>query len=234
VLNLRSNRRQARIALNGQFLRCRLSFHSATAAVIADPIPAVLRDRIVIDIVNPGRVHIRHGSVVVQVSVIPIGAVVSAARVAIAVLDASVVADVRCPVSPMPAIVAIFKSPPGGRPKRSHIRRQHPGAWNPVIAGACVIPVTWRPNIIVARAGRLLIIGQWRRRLRGYDGWIGSVLIGIVFRGRIVCLAGFVGRSLGRGSRLGSGFGGSQVTISRIAGNICRRRLFLTGTKYKE
>lgn len=48
---------------------------------------------------------------------------------------------------------------------------------------------------------------------------ISSVLIGIVFWRRIVGWA-----------RLGAGRGGSQVSISRIAGNICRlglSRLFL-------
>lgn len=79
---------------------------------------------------------------------------------------------------------------------------------------------------------------------------IGRVLIGIVFRGRIVCFARVVVRrcrhSLTRRYRFGTGLAeGSQVTISRIAGKICRLRisrvtlgdlvlLLLAGTEYKE
>jgi hypothetical protein len=201
-----------------------VSFHSAAAAVIADPIPPLARDRVIINIVNHGTVYVRRGLVIVQVPMVPIGAVVPAARVTVAIVDAPVVADVRRPISSMPAIVAIFRSPPGGRPESSYVRRQDPGGWNPVEAGACVIPVAGRPNVIVAGAGRLLIIGQRRRRLRGYHGLIGSVLIGIVFRGRIVCLARLVGRR--RGYRLGSRLAdGGQIAVGRIAGNICGLRL---------
>lgn len=65
VLNLRSYRRQARIAPDGQFLRCRVSFHSTVTAVIADPTGPRVRHRIVIDIMNGGGVNVRHGPVVV-------------------------------------------------------------------------------------------------------------------------------------------------------------------------
>ena len=71
---------------------------------------------IVVNIVNDVDVNIRYRAVVFNPAVIPIRAIISTARVSIAIIDAAVIADVRTPVAAMPMIGAAIVTPPGRRP----------------------------------------------------------------------------------------------------------------------
>lgn len=94
-----AHRRCPRVAHHGQFLARRPRVDAAAATVIANAIASVVRNIVVVNIVNHRNVHIGYGAVVVDSAVIPVGAIVTAARVSIAVIDATVVADMRTPVA---------------------------------------------------------------------------------------------------------------------------------------
>ncbi len=160
--------------------------NSAAPAVVADPIAAVVWHLIVVNIVNDVDVNIRYRAVVVQPALIPIGAVIAAAGISITVIDAAIVADVRTPVARVPMVVPAIKTPPRRRPECIYIRGEHPRSRNPIITGVCIAPGTGRPNVIVARSGRLGVVGEGRRRFGSLDGlFVGIALIVILRIGRI-------------------------------------------------
>jgi hypothetical protein len=114
--------------------------------------------------VDVAAVHMHDRGVVVEVVAAPLSAGKAKAAVTKAVVDASVVADVRTPVSLMEAILAAFPTPEGGRPQRAFIRGGHPCAGNPVVALVAVGPVSGCPHHAGLYAGGLLVDGQGRRR----------------------------------------------------------------------
>jgi hypothetical protein len=218
MLNLRGHWRRPRIVQHSQFLLRGPRVHSSTPAVVADAIAAIVGHSVVINIVSNRRIHIRDRAVVIHGAVIPISAVVAAARISKAVIDAAVVTNMRTPVAGMPQIGAIIVTPPRRRPERVYPRRQHPRTGNPVVAGVCIIPVAGRPNVIVAGSGRLAVVGKRRRRFRGLDrlliGGILSIIRWIVAsRGRVA----LSGRRCGWGLLLRRLLNGSQISIGWIS-----------------
>jgi hypothetical protein len=163
---------------HGQLLRRGPRLHSASTSVIANPIAAAVRHRVIVDIVHNGNIYVGHRAVVTQRAVIPIRAVIATAGITVAVVDAAIKANMRTPVARVPLVDVIVVAPPGRRPKRAYIRGHNPGAWNPVIAGTGIAPVAWRPNIIVAGSGRLAVIGKGRRRFGRLHGLrVGSLIV---------------------------------------------------------
>src|SRR5690349_8223203 len=97
-------------------------------------------------------------------SVTPVATVVAVAGITIAVIDATVVADFGCPVTVIPVveIVVVVVRPIAGRPVKVWLGWLHPGAWDPVITNIAPVPITWHPDKVFARTGRLLINGKRR------------------------------------------------------------------------
>src|SRR5215469_15388160 len=115
-------------------LRCRTRLKSAVAAVVADLAVIVHNDGFVIDIVDIGDVDIIHRAVVSEDAAMPVAAFIAIARVAEAIVNAAVEADVRAPVSCMPHIEAAAPAPIAGRPQLANGRRTNPDAGHPVVA----------------------------------------------------------------------------------------------------
>lgn len=99
VLNLSVYGRDPRITHYCQLLGCGPGLDSATSAVVTDATAAVVRDIVVVEIVNPGGIYIRDAAVIVDSTVIPISAVIAATGISIAVIDVAVVTDVGTPVA---------------------------------------------------------------------------------------------------------------------------------------
>ena len=174
---------------HGCFLRSGAGINAAAATVITGA-NAVVLDRIVVDVMNAGSVYVRDRRVVVDAIVVPVGAVIAAARVAVAVVDAAVVTHVTAPIAGMPEITSVVISPPRRRPERANPGSQYPSPGNPIISGGCVIPVPGVPQVIITRSWGLVIFGQRRRRLAGLDVliivrsllrvWIVTLILGVV------------------------------------------------------
>jgi hypothetical protein len=80
-----------------------------------------------------------------------------------AIVHTAIVSNVRPPIARVKSIVSIIESPVTRCPKKTIMRRPHPNARHPIIAIVTISPVAWCPKIIINRAWRLCIKGQWRR-----------------------------------------------------------------------
>jgi hypothetical protein len=150
---------------------------------------------IVVHMVDLITVHMIDGCVVVEGVIAPVASLVTITAVAVAVIDATVKTDVRAPIAVVPVIPIAIEPPVSRSPERPNPGGQHPGARHPVVSIRRVGPVAWRPQIVVARGRRLIVIGQSRRRLGGHV--LGSIRVArLVVILPIVLLAGLL---LGRG-----------------------------------
>ena len=164
------------------FCRPRPHLHAA-GTVVTDAIVSgvVVDDRVVIDIVNHSRIHVVDVPVVVESVAVPISSLVAEADVAEAVIDTPVVADVTTPIAAVVTVTSAIIAPIAGSPECSLVGRPHPCSWNPVVAAGVIVPIPGSPDVAVARARRLFILRQWRRRLGSVlSGLIGTLVIGLV------------------------------------------------------
>lgn len=126
-------------------------------AIVVDNRRVMHNRRIHIRVVNERWSHMHHGSVIEKAVASPFAAGKTDAHVTEAIVHASVVADVRAPVSSMKDVRAAFKTPVGRRPKQAWLRSRHPCAWNPVVALRPIRPISRRPQVPFFRAGWLFI-----------------------------------------------------------------------------
>jgi len=129
----------------------------------------IVHHRTGVDVAHVCDVYVVDRTIVVELPVLPVAAVVASAGIPVAVIDAAVVADLRPPVAGMPVEGANAPSPIARRPQVAVLRRQHPGSGNPVIAIGAVSPITRRPDVTLRWARRLRVNRQWRRRKADTD-----------------------------------------------------------------
>ncbi len=151
-------------------------------------------DRAVVDVGDPRGVDVVDGAVVVEVMALPVATVVAAAGVAVAVVDATVEADVRAPEAAMQDVAAAEEAPVGGGPKSAVEGGGAPCAGNPVVADGSVSPVAGGPEIVGGGGFGLLVDGEWWRRRGGFfDGLLAGVYLIVRRRGVVVVVLVIVG-----------------------------------------
>ncbi len=106
---------------DGQFLWSGPRIDSTVPAVVAGAVAAIVRDLVVVDIVNDRCIHIRDRGVVVNPVVVPIRALIATTGVSETVVDAAIIANVRTPVARVPMVIAVVVAPPRWGPQRTHI-----------------------------------------------------------------------------------------------------------------
>ena len=168
VLLLHSSGRNVMFVHRHALLWPRLVANAVGSAVVRDVVVVddrgIMHDRLIyVSVMNDGVIHMHDGRVVEEVATTPLAAGKAKAHVAEAIVHATVVADVRTPVTGMEEVNAAFKAPVWGRPKIARLGSWHPCARHPVVAVGTVSPVTRRPQITLFRAGWLLIDRQHRR-----------------------------------------------------------------------
>jgi hypothetical protein len=144
-LHLRGQRRDAPLVQHHRFRRQGTGHDPASAAVIADAGVDVHRHIAHIDVVDHGGVHAVHRTVIEEMMVAPIAAVVSMARVAKAIRNPAIEANMETPVSMVEAVRIVVESPIARRPESAFIRRGDPYARHPVIASRAPCPIARRP-----------------------------------------------------------------------------------------
>jgi hypothetical protein len=95
--------------------------------------------------VNNGSIYVVHSAVVSELTPVPISSFIATTNITRAVVDSAIKADVRTPISVVPAISTTTERPIRRRPKRANIGGNHPYARYPIIAGGSISPVTGRP-----------------------------------------------------------------------------------------
>ena len=123
-----------------------------------------IRDRVHIGDMH--RPEIVRGTVILELPSVPTAAVIAIAAVAVTIINATIVPDMRTPVAIIEGIRAIIPGPVGRGPIHAFLRRLDPGARHPVIAFRAISPVARGPYITFRRHGRLLVHRQHRRRDR--------------------------------------------------------------------
>jgi hypothetical protein len=123
-----------------------------------------------IRIVNHSGVHPHDCGVVREPPIAPLAACESLAHVAVAVIDATVVADIVSPVTLVEPVSAVVPTPPWRSPHCTRVRCGHPGPRNPVVPVLLAPrPVPRRPHPPLLRTRRLLIHRKRRRRCCNSD-----------------------------------------------------------------
>lgn len=134
MLKLDLHRLGMRITERRQFRRTGPHLDSTRSAVEAHAdIGSILDDSMFVDVVYHRDIDIVNGPVVVEVAAIPIAAFVPDPFIAVAVVDASVIADVRTPVATEEAVTVVPETPVPRRPESALVRRLDPHAGDPVV-----------------------------------------------------------------------------------------------------
>jgi hypothetical protein len=186
---------------NSHFLRGGPGCYASAPAVITHVIVIAAGCGVVVDVVDHRSIHVGDRAVVIENAVIPVSAIVAAAGISKAVIDATVKPDVRTPISTVPAVVTAFIIPIRRCPEGIDPGSHHPCSGHPIIAAVCPAPIAGCPVIVVARRGRLAVIGERRRRLiRLNRRLVGRVIVVVISRivlrsGKIVRCISVVGRT---------------------------------------
>lgn len=193
ILHLRLHWRSVFFMASRQFRGAGSHRQSTLPAGKADTRRApVFTDRMAVDVVHDCDVDVVDRTVVVKMAALPVAALVADTHVAEAVVDSAVVADVRTPVASVKSVMVMPVAPVARGPESPLIGSLNPHAGYPVVAALTPCPVPRRPEIVVARSLRLVVVGQRRRRLiRGFD-WLRTVagivraLVSTLVRGLVV------------------------------------------------
>src|ERR1700690_4533000 len=138
------------------FFGGRMRTNSACATVKAR-VNVIHDNRTIVCVVNYGRVHVHHRSVVREVAAFPASALKADAAVSEPVINPAIKSDVRAPVAAVPSVAATSPAPIPGRPKEPNSGRPHPRARHPEITGVTVRPITRCPKKPLLRANRLFV-----------------------------------------------------------------------------
>ena len=153
--------------LRGRLFRGGWSRRDSTWTIKAD----VIVDRFVVDhctvnvgVVDDRRIHVPDRCVIPKDVAVPSAAVETGSIISVAVVYSSVESDLRTPITAVPKIIAIRKSPVTRGPKVSRLRNLNPGTRHPEITVISVGPVARTPKIPLRRTKRLLVNdeGRWR------------------------------------------------------------------------
>jgi hypothetical protein len=153
--------------MGGRFLGGSRSGIDPTRTVEADAI--VCRSiidycTILIGIVDDSRIHPPNRSVITEDISLPPPSVETRTIITEAIIDSPVESNVRAPITVVPMIIAVAKTPIPRGPKVSRLRYLHPRTRNPEITIVSIGPVARTPKISVLRTRRLLIGYKGRRR----------------------------------------------------------------------
>ena len=142
------------LLVEGRSLLFRLNCtDTAVAAVEADAaVVVVYNDGPGIDVVNVNHVDVVDAAIVGEGAMIPVAALVANTTVTEAVVDTTVEAYVRTPVTGMEDVSAAAPAPVTRCPENTNCGRLNPYAGNPVVAFRTPCPIARRPEISIAGA----------------------------------------------------------------------------------
>src|ERR1700728_3519709 len=145
------------------FLRGGWSRRCSVRPAIVTNVASCPREASHVSVLNHRDVHVIHGLVVVEGSVIPIAAPIADTTVAEAIVDPSVETDSWTPVARLPDVAATRPPPITGSPQQPDSGRLDPCARYPVVACRTISPVSGRPQITTLRAARLRVCDEFGR-----------------------------------------------------------------------
>jgi len=105
-----------------------------------------------------------YGLVVKKVAIFPAAAIVTATKVAIAIINPAIETDLCSPIALVENVVVAIFSPVAWSPKIADFGSHDPRSWYPIIVVITVCPITRGPDVVIAGADGLLVDGQFGRR----------------------------------------------------------------------
>jgi len=144
----------------------RASLDAAPAAIETDSVNSrvVIDHRCVVNVAHHGGVDVGHASVIEILPTSPVTAIKAGACIAEAIVNSAIKTNHWSPISGVPQIEPVGKTPVARCPQQSGLRWQDPCAGHPIIPIVIVIrPITRHPNIARAGAYRLSVDRQDRR-----------------------------------------------------------------------
>ena len=165
VLLLQAGGFNVPVALRRHFGGARPRAEATRAAIVADPSHrSIINHRLVIHVPDVNYVDVIHAPVVKEGPTSPISPGIPYACVSESVIDSTVKTDMRAPIPRVPDEDPADPTPVTWSPQESRRGRDHPGAWNPVVAVHGIIgPIARSPDVTWARADRLGVDRQGRR-----------------------------------------------------------------------
>ena len=136
---------------------------SAVTTVVADVVHRALVHPRVVNVVDVVGVHVIQRRVVEKMPVVPSSTFITSTEVTEAIVDPTIEAYGRAPIAFIEKKSVAAPTPIARSPEVPGFRSHQPCARHPIVVGAVPSPVSRRPEIAVARADRLRIIGQRRR-----------------------------------------------------------------------
>src|SRR5258708_28143920 len=120
-----------------------------TLAVKTDPVHRHILDHgaINISVVNDRVIHSPNRGVAEKPAALPSATAESGAEITETIVDSSVKAYVRPPITTVPTVAPTFKTPITWRPQKSGLLSEDPSTGNPIIIVITVRPTTRDPNI---------------------------------------------------------------------------------------
>jgi hypothetical protein len=150
----------------GLVCRRRPGSDPARPAIIADPVDGcIVYDRAVnIGIVDDRGIDIDHRRIIPEMTTYPITAGKSRTVIPATIVDTAIEADMRPPITGIPAIDPAGITPIAGRPQEADFGGFRPITRHPIISISIVVsPISRNPQITVDRADRLRIYRNNRR-----------------------------------------------------------------------
>jgi len=84
---------------------------AAIASVVAHPALGPVNDGFVVNVANVCNIHVHHGAIVEEATVIPASACKALAKIPEAVVDAAIETDLRAPVAVVKNVAAVSPRP---------------------------------------------------------------------------------------------------------------------------
>ena len=143
----------------GFFLRRGTPLHSTRTAIECN-VGFVINDHctVHVDVGDVNGVYVHDRGVVKEMAFAPFAAAEALAAVAKSIVDSTVEADMRAPVTAVPNVEAVVPSPIPGSPQQARFGHFYPGAGHPVIAIVVIPgPISGSPHKAFAGTNRLLV-----------------------------------------------------------------------------
>jgi hypothetical protein len=83
--------------------------------------------------------------IILEPATLPSSTIKTCSAISISITYSTIKAYIFSPITAVPIITAIYKSPVSGSPKKSDLRRSYPHTGYPIISIRTICPITRRP-----------------------------------------------------------------------------------------
>ena len=161
MVHLHARSLEMAFVIEALFVPRRTSHNPTPPAIEADSGHVLVHHHAVIN-VGVGYSDVVDIAVIEEMTAVPISTGISHTGEAKPIINATVEADVRTPISGMPNVRTAAPTPVTGGPKQARVRSNHPCSGHPVVAGRAPSPIAGSPHVAIA--------GTWRLRVNRKRG----------------------------------------------------------------